>query len=90
MVCIPVKSVTVADPPRISMDETMMFVARLPTELGISKHSSVECIPEEHEDKMGDSSPSFTDNFQPGVGIRSVKFEFSGKLREEQDLDSGT
>ena len=29
IVFIPVKSVTVADPPRISMDDTMMFVARL-------------------------------------------------------------
>jgi hypothetical protein len=30
IVFIPVKLVTVAEPPRISMDETMMFVARLP------------------------------------------------------------
>jgi hypothetical protein len=29
MVCIPVKTVTVAEPPRISMEETMIFVASL-------------------------------------------------------------
>ena len=29
MVLMPVRSVTVADPPRINMDDTMMFVARL-------------------------------------------------------------
>ena len=29
MVCIPVKSVTVADPPKMSIDDTIMFVASL-------------------------------------------------------------
>lgn len=29
IVFMPVKSVTVADPPRISIEETMMFVAKL-------------------------------------------------------------
>ena len=30
MVFIPVKDVTVAEPPRISIEETIMFVASLP------------------------------------------------------------
>jgi hypothetical protein len=34
-VCIPVKSVTVADPPRINIELTMMFVARLRLRLRI-------------------------------------------------------
>ena len=76
IVLIPVKSVTVAEPPRINMELTIMFVARLEKSvsslnLGLTL---VGPLPKEHEDQMGNFAPSDTNDLQPRVGIRSIEF----------------
>ena len=47
-------------------------------------------IPEEHEDTMGYSSPSGSNNLKPSVSVGSVEFEFGSQHGEEQNLDGCT
>ena len=83
MVFIPVNDVTVADPPRISIDETMILVASL--RVKTCESSPNECItnsniPEKHEYEMSDSSPSSSYDFEPSMSIRGIEFEFCREL----------
>jgi len=83
IVFIPVRSVTVAEPPKMSMEETMMFVAKL-------KKTSVEnetlwnllkeVVPEEHENEMSEFSPTSADDLEPGVSVRGIKLKLGRKL----------
>ena len=80
--CIPERAVTVADPPRISMDDTMIFVASLSGRyvsrlVVVTTH---DILPEKHEEKMGGCTPSDGDNFQERVGVGCVEFHFCRKL----------
>lgn len=82
MVFIPVRLVTVADPPRINMDETMIFVANLSSWLKPIPHDEIARIdlPEEHEYKMCDCPPTSTNNLQPSMSIGCVQLELGGEL----------
>ena len=83
IVLIPVKSVTVAEPPRISIDDTIILVANLTAKRIILIHRlglGERTLPEEHEDKMSNGSPSDADDFQPCVSERRVKLELRCKL----------
>jgi hypothetical protein len=76
MVFIPVRLVTVAEPPRMSMDETMMFVAR-PAQWDKDRihQMKVKERTKEHKNAMSEGAPATSDNFEEGMRIRSVKLK---------------
>jgi hypothetical protein len=85
IVFIPVRSVTVAEPPKISMEETMMFVANLrtihPSEIRLDQVSPPrKDSPEEEKYSMGELSPASTNDFEPSVSVRGIKFKLGGEL----------
>lgn len=86
MVFIPVKEVTVADPPKISIELTMMLVERLFKQINNDSADKEDDkgLPEEQKNKMRKSSPSHIDDFKPCVRVRGVKFQLRGKLNQTQ------
>jgi hypothetical protein len=90
MVFIPVKEVTVADPPKISIELTIMLVERLFVQInnGSADKEGDKELPEEHKNKMRKSSPSHIDYFKPRVRIRGVKFQLRGKLESNPNVKS--
>jgi len=65
IVFMPVKSVTVADPPRINIELTMIFVANLKANLNRNARELFprNHSPEKHEYQMSCLAPPNTDNF---------------------------
>jgi hypothetical protein len=61
-VFIPVKSVTVADPPKINMAKGQ--IQRRVMKLLLTADDDVCGETEEHEDEMGDCTPSSFDDFE--------------------------
>ena len=84
IVFMPVKSVTVADPPKTSIELTIMLVARLDKsgEL-ISIETWSTFVPKEHENKMSCFSPSCANNLKPRMCIRRIELELGRQLRVE-------
>ena len=86
IVFIPVRSVTVAEPPKISMEETMMFVAKLyakktPLKVELEETSLPKTnSPKKEENEMGKCSPTSTNDLEPGVSVGSIEFKLGGKL----------
>lgn len=81
IVLIPVRSVTVAEPPRISIDDTIIFVASLFCLLGDTRlDPRTERAPEEHEDEMSCCSPASSDNLKPSVCEWSVELQLCCEL----------
>ena len=82
IVFIPVSAVTVAEPPKMSMAETIIFVARLDTHSEHGQCSTMlEDSPKEHEDEVSDRAPARRHDFEPCVCMRSVQLELCCKLR---------
>jgi hypothetical protein len=84
MTCIPVRSETVAEPPKINMDDTIMFVARLfivrVRTLFLNQRTRPH-EPEEHEHEMGKGAPSLADDFEESVRIGRVQLQLGCELR---------
>lgn len=82
IVFMPVKLATVADPPRISIDDTIMLVARLRDNQRpeASRFAPNFHSPEEHEHKMSCGTPSSSHDLKPCMSPRGVQFELRCQL----------
>src|ERR1700679_1090282 len=84
IVLIPGSSVTGAEARKISMEETIMFVANLvkihQSETELDEVPILKDSPEEEKNGVGDLSPTSTNDLKPSVSVGGVKFEFCRKL----------
>lgn len=79
-VFIPVRSVTVAEPPKINMEETIMFVAMLKPWLSEFLIFLRLDAPKKHEHEMSRLAPTSSYDFEPGVSMRSIQLQFCWEL----------
>jgi hypothetical protein len=80
MVFIPVRSVTVADPPRTSIAATIMLVDRLKKFSAPEDNRQGDILPEEQEQDVGKGSPSSTNDLEPSVYERCIQLQLSCQL----------
>jgi hypothetical protein len=90
MVFMPVRAVTVAEPPKDNMEDTTMFVAK-PKKRKIKwavlphlRNTSVQI----HCDIKGNAP--LADDFEECMGIRGIQLELGSELCKEKDLDCST
>jgi len=95
-VLIPVRSVTVADPPRTSIVETMKFVEspkNRKTEWVKAPFHLQPMIYNHQQSIKSDWTEGESEREQPyleeGPGVWCVEFQFGGDLSEEEDLNGG-
>jgi hypothetical protein len=63
-VFIPVRSVTVADPPRISMAGGLVMAIVSQRRIWLTANDDIGSKTEEHEDDMGDGTPTGFDDLE--------------------------
>ena len=83
---------TVADPPRMSIDDTIMFVASLVAQqvFSFTRRSSDFSLafhaPEKHEHKVCKRPPARANDLKPRVRVGRVQLQLGRQLREQEDL----